>query len=387
VVVVGGSLAGVNTVQELRRLGFAGEVVLVDDEGAAAYDRPPLSKQVLVDEVAPKSLRLVEPDRLATLARVVHARAEALDLDARRVTVGGGEPIAYDRLVIATGAAARPLPAVPRSRYLVLRTLADARALRRRLTPGARLVVVGGGFIGSEVAAAARSRGVSVTILEAGPAPLDRVLGPVAGDWVTRVHRRHGTAVRGGAAVVGIEPDGARYEVRLADGGSLAADAVVVGIGAVPNVDWLASSGLACEDGVVCDPTCTASAPEVLAAGDVARWWHVGLGRPLRVEHWDNAASQGRQVARNLLLPPERRQEFAPVPYFWSHLYGHRLQFVGHAEGYDECGVEVADPATGRLAARFRRSGEVTGVLTVDLPAECLRWRRRLADQWRRAPR
>ena len=308
VVVVGASLAGFRAAEELRHQGFDGRLVLVGDEPHRPYDRPPLSKQVLAGARPPEAADLPGTDDLDA-EWVLGRRATALDVRGRRVTLDDGTAVAFDGCVVATGATPRRLPGWPDAAGVhVLRTLDDCAALRADLAadPG-RIVVVGAGFIGAEVAATARGLGVEVTLLEALPVPLVRALGEAMGAVCADLHRDHGVDLRLGTGVDGIavDGDGRVAAVDLAGGGRVEAGVVVVGVGVRPNTDWLAGSGLEVGDGVVCDETCLA-APGVVAAGDVARWPNRRFDEVMRVEHWDNAQEQGGHAARTLLADQER---------------------------------------------------------------------------------
>ncbi|HEY3464370.1 MAG TPA: FAD-dependent oxidoreductase [Amycolatopsis sp.] len=366
-VVVGASLAGLRAVESARRTGYRGRIVLVGAEEHLPYDRPPLSKAFLdpghPGVVTPFHPETVLRDELGVELRL-GAPAESLDTDARVVEVAG-TTVPYTALVIATGATARTFPGA-RS----LRTAEDAVAVRAALDRGARTVVIGAGFIGSEVASAARKRGLPVTIVEAAPVPLVRAVGATAGAELAALHHEAGTELRLGTEVAGIGDDG----VRLSTGEVLAADLVVAGIGAVPATGWLEGSGLTLHErdgGVVCDATLAAGPPGVYAAGDVA---HVANplfdGEPMRLEHWTNAAEQGAAAVRHALDPASARALVA-VPYFWSDWYGHRIQFVGTPHA-DE--VVSADGVT-----LYRRGDRIAGALTVDRPREIMKYRRRIA--------
>ncbi|MEV6646578.1 FAD-dependent oxidoreductase [Amycolatopsis sp. NPDC051371] len=365
-VVVGASLAGLRAVESARRTGYRGRIVLIGAEEHLPYDRPPLSKAFLdadgPGEVTPFHSETVLRDELG-VELMLGAPAESLDTGAREVTVAGA-PVRYDALVIATGATARRLPGAR-----TLRTAEDAVAVRAALDDGARTVVIGAGFIGSEVASAARKRGLPVTIVEASAVPLARAVGEVAGAELAGLHRAAGTELRLATEVTGVA-DG----VRLSTGEVLPADLVVAGIGAVPATGWLEGSGLTLHErdrGVVCDATLSAGPPGVYAAGDVA---HVANplfdGEPMRPEHWTNAAEQGAAAARHALDPASARALEA-VPYFWSDWYGHRIQFVGTPRA-DE--VVSAGGVT-----LYRRGDRIVGALTVDRPREIMKYRRRVA--------
>jgi 3-phenylpropionate/trans-cinnamate dioxygenase ferredoxin reductase subunit len=404
VVVVGASLAGVRAAEELRAAGYAGRVTIVGDEPDAPYDRPPLSKQVLAGSWPTERAALHVSadgglDGLDVDLRL-GVRATALDLAARTVTVRpatgegpDGEALAFDGLVIATGCAARRLPGTDGVAGLhVLRTLADCDALRAALGAGARrVVVVGGGFIGAEVAATCRGLDIEVTLVEALPVPLGRVLGDDIGAVLADLHREHGVDVRLGVGVDGFDttPDppggaGARVRaVRLADGSTVEADVVVVGIGVVPNTGWLEGSGLRLDNGVVCDAT-TLAAPGVVAAGDVARWPSTRAGGLVRVEHWDNAITMGQHAARRLLAelgrPGGAVEAYDPVPWFWSDQYDRKLQLAGHPVGADE--VRVVDGSTDerRFVALYRRGDHLAAVLAMNRPRPVITFRRLLSE-------
>lgn len=381
VVVVGASLAGLNAARALRRAGYDGALTLVGAESHPPYDRPPLSKQVLAGEWAPErtSLGSAGDDELDLRWHLGRA-AVGLDPRARRVTLDDGSELSYDGLVIATGAAPRRLAATgPIGGVHVLRTLDDSLALKADLDLGPhRVVVVGAGFIGAEVAATCRGLGLPVTLVEPLPVPLGRVLGPEVGDTMAAVHREQGVDVRLGLAVDALE-GGARVErVRLSDGTTLEADVVVVGIGVIPATGWLEGSGLPLDDGVRADPTCRV-APGIVAAGDVARWHHQGYGESVRVEHWDHAIAQGAHAAATLLAG-DGAEPFTPVPWFWSDQYDRKIMLAGRTQGADEVCIVEGSLAERRFVALYRRGDRVAAVLGMNRPAPLARWRLRLAD-------
>ena len=305
VVIVGASLAGLRAAETLRTEGFEGSVVLIGAERHLPYDRPPLSKKSHRGEWEPDRIALRKPDEYSSLdfEMLLGERATALDVHARRVTLASGEHIAYDGLVIATGSAPRRLPNQPNlAGVFELRTLDDCLALRAESTARrARVVVIGAGFIGAEVAATARGRGLDVSLVEALPVPLVRGLGAEIGHACAELHRAHGVDLHLGTGVESFEGSTRVEAVRLTDGTVIAAEVVVVGVGVAPVTDWLKDSGLELRDGVVCDATLNAGAPDVYAAGDVARWPNALFGEEIRVEHWTNAAEQGAAAAHNLL--------------------------------------------------------------------------------------
>jgi 3-phenylpropionate/trans-cinnamate dioxygenase ferredoxin reductase component len=378
VVVVGASLAGLRAAEELRHRGFGGRLTVVGDEEHRPYDRPPLSKQVLagswdLDRIALTVSGAGGLDGLDVDWRL-GTRATGLDPAGRRVTLAGGEELPYDGLVIATGARPRSLPGTGELAGVhTLRTLDDCLAVRADLDAGAgRLVVVGAGFIGSEVAATCRGRGCEVTVLEALPVPLGRALGDEMGSAMGDLHRDHGVAVRLGVGVAGIEGAGRVERVRLADDSVVEADLVVVGIGVTPNTGWLEGSGLALDDGVVCDAT-TRAAPGIVAAGDVARWPSHRFGELMRVEHWDNAIAMGEHAARRLLddladgaAPPG--EPYDPVPWFWSDQYDRKIQLAGRSSDADEVRVVDGSVEERRFVALYRRGDRLVGALAMNRP-------------------
>jgi len=380
ILVVGAGLAGLRAAEALRAGGFDGRIQMVGEELHRPYDRPPLSKKLLGGQWEPDRIVLRNPDQLDALQLdwVLGRRAIALDVDTREVTLDDGARLAYDGLVLAVGSTPRRLPTPEREGLFVLRTLDDSLALRREFEAAPRrVVVIGAGFIGAEVAATARGRGLDVTVLEALPTPLVRGLGPVMGDACGALLRAGGVDLRCGVSVAALESDGAGRVagVRLADGTTIDADVVLVGIGVTPDVAWLEGSGLTLADGIVCDASLAAGPPGIVAAGDCVRWPHPRHAGLLRLEHWTNAAEQGAAAARHA-LSPDAAEPLAPVPYFWSDWYAHRIQFVGTPVA-DEVLVVAAEP----FIALYRREHRVVGALTVDGQRLVMKLRRRIADR------
>jgi 3-phenylpropionate/trans-cinnamate dioxygenase ferredoxin reductase component len=377
VTVVGGSLAGLRAAEALRREGFDGRLRIVSAEAGMPYDRPPLSKQVLAGTWEPERARLRGAEDLDA-DWLFGRRATALDPASHAVSLDGGEVLAADAVVIATGAGPRRLPAAVAPPELdgvhVLRTIEDCLALREDLVRGPRVAVIGAGFIGSEVAATAKGLGADVVVIEALPVPLERALGPEMGPLAAELHREHGVEVRLGVAVAGLEGDGGGRvaRVRMADASAVEADVVVVGIGVAPETGWLQGSGLQLDDGVVCDARCRA-APGVVVAGDVARWYHERLGEHLRVEHWANAAEQGDAAAR-ALLHGDAALPYAPVPYFWSDQHGTKIQFVGHAKPGDAVRVVEGSVEERRFVAAYGREGRTVAALLWNRAARIPHW-------------
>jgi 3-phenylpropionate/trans-cinnamate dioxygenase ferredoxin reductase component len=308
-------------------------------------------------------------------------RATGLDLGDRAVALDDGRRIGFDGLVIATGAAPRQLPgAGSLAGVHVLRTLEDCLAIRADLegSPG-RVAVVGAGFIGSEVAATCRQQGHEVTVVEALPVPMERILGTDLGSLCADLHRDNGVHVRLGVGVEALEGGDRVERVRLADGSAVEADVVVVGIGVTPSTGWLEGSGLALDNGVVCDETCLA-APGVVAAGDIARWPNNRFGEVMRVEHWENALDQGAHAARRLLAGDGPGEPFEPVPWFWSDQYDRKIQLAGRSGPDDLVRIVHGSVDERRFVALFGRGGRVVGVLGVNRPRHVMQWRARIAD-------
>jgi 3-phenylpropionate/trans-cinnamate dioxygenase ferredoxin reductase component len=348
-------------------------LTIVGGEEHAAYDRPPLSKKVLTQEdepAAPQYLRCT-----AELDFLSGVHAAGLDVGGRTVALDDGSSLPYDRLVIATGVRPRRLFAEWQGVH-VLRTWSDGLALRAALREAKRLVVIGGGVLGCEVAASARQLGLEVTVVELLEQPLVAVLGPTIGAVIAELHRGRGVDVRCATRVAGLSGSAGRVErVELSDGSVLEADLVVVAAGAVPNTEWLAGSGLVLEDGVLCDRTGTTSEPSVLAAGDVARLPHPWAAGTVRLEHWTAAGDTASLVAVNALLPPGERAALAAVPYFWTDQYQAKFQVIGLPAPDDELTVFDGD-LDGKFAARYTRDGVLTGAITVGMPAALAPYRK-----------
>ncbi len=369
------------TAQALRAAGYAGEVVLVGEERALPYDKPPLSKAVLAGTTSADAIALLTEEAAAEAGiRLVLGRAATrLRLQEQVVELAGGERLAYDDVVVATGARARPSLWGEPPGVHVLRTLDDAAALGAALRRGGPLVVIGAGFVGAEVAATARGMGVEqVTVVDPVPVPLGRVLDPAVAQRFATLHADRGVSTRFGVGVAGIdEVPGGALAVRLTDGATLPADAVVVGIGAVPNDEWLRTSGLQIDDGVVCDRYSRAlGAPHVHAVGDVARWFHPRHERLVRVEHWTNAVEQAACVAHNI-VHPDRPRAHEPVEYVWSDQYDWRIQLAGRTGG-DLAHVTLpgADPARTFAVLYGHPDGGFAGALTVNWPRALVTCRR-----------
>ncbi|GAA4391998.1 NAD(P)/FAD-dependent oxidoreductase [Tsukamurella soli] len=376
VVIVGASLAGVRCATALRAHGLAGEVVLVGDESYAPYDRPPLSKAVLAGRLGTDRLWLPAPSGADT-RWLLGAPATALAPGA--VLLADGRSVGYDRLVIATGVRARR-PAWAGPDVHLLRGIGDAERLRSALTPARRVLVVGGGFTGCEVASSCRDRGLEVTLVHRGPAPLSGALGTAVGSAIADRQRARGTDVRTGVTVVALGPDGAGGSVAtLSDGSRVAADVVVAATGSEPNTSWLDGAGLAAgPDGVDCAPTCHAldpagePLPDVFAIGDVARWEHPLFGAgPMRLEHWGNAVATADTAARGIV---GSARPCAALPAFWSDQFGMNVKSVGLPHIADSIVLtqgSFVPTATGRrdpFVVVYGRAGVTVGAVAVNSP-------------------
>ncbi|WP_051516054.1 NAD(P)/FAD-dependent oxidoreductase [Candidatus Blastococcus massiliensis] len=382
VVVVGSSVGGVRTAQALRREGFAGRLVLVGEESAAPYDKPPLSKQYLAGEWQPDRLALLTEEAATALDVELRLGVAAVRLDvaAQQVLLADGGTLDYDHVVIATGATARPSPWRVDSGVHVIRTLSDVDGLRADLAAGGPVVVVGGGVIGAEAAATIRGLGHEVTMVDPLATPLARLVGPEVGRPLEELHRRNGVETRFGVGVEGIEGKAGDLTVALTDGTVLAAATVLVGIGALPNDAWLADSGLLVDNGVVCDRYCRAvDSDRVWAVGDVARWQDPRYPTEVRVEHWTNAVEQGAAVAHNIVHPADLRA-YAPLEYVWSDQYHWKMQIVGHASRgarHVTVGDLSAEPT--RAAVLYADDdGRLAGAVTVNWPKVTVASRRAL---------
>lgn len=377
VLVVGASAAGLAATEELRRSGFDGSITLVGEESHAPYDRPPLSKQALDGSWDAARLRLRDEADLAMLKATVLSGRRAVAADAARstVTLEGGEALTFDGLVIATGVT----PVRPYGEDMpTLRTLEDAVRLRARLLPGARVLIIGAGFLGTELAAAAVRRGCQVTLLDHGDSLLARLGAPIS-RHVAFLHAAHGVDVRSRARVIHADDAG----VELADGTYLAADVVVACTGSVANTQWLEGSGIPLDDGVLCAADCSA-APGIVAAGDVARWFNPAYGRLMRVEHRTNATQQGMHAARTLLaeLDGGHGDAYFSVPYAWSHQFDTRVQIHGAVMDSDAIEIVAGSEASGSFIVAHLAQDRLVGIIGVNASPRDLRpWQQQVHAQ------
>ncbi|MGW4979012.1 NAD(P)/FAD-dependent oxidoreductase [Streptomyces mirabilis] len=380
VLVVGASAAGLATVEALRRKGYEGGITVLGAEPHAPYDRPPLSKQVLSGAWEPTRSALRTQEVLSTLDAefVLGDAAVALDTATRTVRAQSGRELRADAIVIATGVRPRVLPGQEDLTGVhVLRTLDDALALRKDLLDSARLVVVGEGVLGAEIAATARTLGLDVTMAGPLPTPLALQVGPLVSGLLAELHDERGVRLRLGTGVTGLAGEHGRVTgVLLGTGEVLPADTVVVAIGATPATEWLADSGLRLDNGVVCDSRCRA-AEGVYAVGDVARWQHERLGRLVRLENRTNATEQATAVA-GVILGEDR--PYQPVPYFWTDQFDAKLQVHGVLPADAEVDVVEGDVTARRFVARYRSDGVVTGVLGWNMPKQARLRRQEIVD-------
>lgn len=367
IVVVGGGLAGAKAAEAAREAGFDGRLTLVGEEVHRPYDRPPLSKGLLLGKTSVEDVFVHPPDFYRAHDIELHTGdpATRIDRDAGAVHTQSGRRLRFDRLLLATGGAPRTLPLTdaPLDGVVTLRTLDDASALAAQLGAVEHVTVVGAGWIGCEVAAAARTRGANVTIVDPLEVPLARVLGPEMGRVFADLHADHGVDLLLGRGAARVDGRHAVEEISLTDGRTVPTQLVVVGVGVLPRVDLAQEAGLDVDGGILVDATLTASDPRILAAGDVARAWHPRLRRHLRVEHWANALNQGLTAGRNLLGAGE---EYDRVPYFYSDQYDLGMEYCGHAGPEDEV---VVRGSTGEreFVAFWLRHGRVVAGMNVNV--------------------
>jgi len=380
-VIVGASLAGLRAAQAARTGGFDGDLIVVGEEVHRPYTRPPLSKELLAGEH--DAQRVVLPSDAFDAQWRLGVPATKLDRARRRVILADGAEVPYDRLILATGSRARrwPGPGGELEGVHVLRSLDDAIALRAALEHRPRVVVVGAGFIGCEVAQTARKQGLDVTLIDIAPTPMVP-LGPQVGEWCAALHRDHGVDVRLRSGVAALHGAGRIESIELTDGTRVGADLVVVGMGAQPNTEWLADSGLRLSRGLECDATLTAVGdPDVLGAGDIVSWPHpLAGGHPIRIEHWTVAAEQGQQAGRNALLPAEERSPYDQPPYFWSAQYDTKIQSLGLPVRAERLELLEETEDGSRFVYGGERDGRLVGVIAINAARRLGSYRMALAD-------
>ena len=377
--VVGASLSGLSAARAARAQGFTGRLIMIGDEEHRPYDRPPLSKDFLAGKITIDDLALETAGEDLQAEWLVGSRAVRLDGDSRTVTLANGESLSADGIVLATGASARTLPELAGlANVFSLRTLADAQLLGEELQPGRRLVVVGAGFIGAEVASTAKALGLEVTVIEAQPTPLSGPLGKEMGAVVGGLHGLNGVELICGTGIdLFYSGEGTVTGLRLTDGRYVPADLVLVGIGAIPNTGWLAGSGVETGNGIVCDAAGRTNVPGIVAVGDCAAWFDSRLGAHRRVEHWTTATEHPEVAVAALLDRPAARP--IKAPYFWSDQYGVKLQFAGNAAGADHVSIEAGDPREHNVLALYYRGEEPVAVLGMNQPRLFTKWRRTLS--------
>jgi 3-phenylpropionate/trans-cinnamate dioxygenase ferredoxin reductase subunit len=369
VVIVGANLAGGRAAEALRKEGFDGRIFLVGEEPHPPYERPPLSKEYLRGEM-PREELFVQPESFwaeQEIELLMGVRAVSLDLAHKRVELSSGERLSFDKLLLATGGRVRRLevPGADLEGIHYLRTVDDSEALARELRPGRRLAIVGAGFIGSEVAASAREKGLEVTMIEVLPLPLQKALGPEVGRIYADIHRQHGVELVLGEGVERFEGDSRLQAVVTSTGRRIECDLALVGVGIVPATELAEAVGLTVDNGIVVNEFCQTSHPDVYAAGDVANFYSPVLGRRLRVEHWHNAQNQGMAAARSML----RGEPYAEVPWFWSDQYYLNMQYVGFADAWDRL-VFRGDVEARRFTAFYLRQGRLEAALAINRPRD-----------------
>jgi 3-phenylpropionate/trans-cinnamate dioxygenase ferredoxin reductase component len=382
VVIVGAGLGGLRVAEELRRLGFDGRLTLIGDEPHAPYDRPPLSKEVLKGKKAnPPSL--LSDDALAALELELRTgvAATALDTVRQQITLSDGSEVGYDVLVIATGARARHWGmAAGATNVWPLRTAADAQGVASAIESKQRVAVLGAGFIGCEVAASAIEMGCPVTMIEMLPTPLGHIIGSYAGSEVARRHLEAGVDLRVETTIEDVVMRADKVtSIQLSDDTSIEIDVLVVGLGVLPNTEWLESSGVIIDNGVTCDAMGATSHANVYAIGDVARWVNLQSGRHARVEHWTTTTEHAAIVASQIADGPHERRKLNEVPYFWSDQYGTKIQCLGEPSASAQIDTLMTGPAGDRPMYLYSRGGLLTGVLGFGLPRAVMSLRQLVA--------
>jgi 3-phenylpropionate/trans-cinnamate dioxygenase ferredoxin reductase component len=385
-VIVGGGQAAAQAVQSLRQQNFAGAITLLADEPYPPYQRPPLSKKYLAGELTRERL-LLRPaafyaEKGVTLEQ--NARVEEVDAAGRHLRLRDGRTLAYDRLLLATGSRVRTLdvPGATLPGVHYLRTIADVDGITASLAPGARFVLVGAGYIGLEVAAVMRQRGFDVTVLEAFDRVMARAVSVEVSSFYEAVHRAAGVVIHCGAAVKALHGTARVSAVETADGRSFACDAVIVGIGIVPNVELAGAAGLECNNGIVVDEFARTADPHIVAAGDCTNHPLPLVDRRVRLESVPNAIHQAKIAAATLVGAPVAYSE---VPWFWSDQYDLKLQIAGLSTGYDEV-VLRGDPTTRSFAAFYLRAGQLLAVDAINSPKEFIAAKKLVASRARIAP-
>jgi 3-phenylpropionate/trans-cinnamate dioxygenase ferredoxin reductase subunit len=370
VVIVGGGQAGGQAAASLRTEGFTGRIVMVGAEPVLPYQRPPLSKGFLAGALTVDRL-LLKPEAFyeqGAVEPLLGVSVIAIDAGSRQLRLSDGGDLVYDQLLLATGGRPRPLtcPGAGHPRIHYIRTIADIDAMRPGFNPGARLTIIGAGYIGLEVAAVAARHGLAVTVLEAAPMVLGRVACPEVARFFQRTHQRAGVDIRCGVQVLAIEGDGTELRVVTNNGAPIAADLVVAGIGLLPNVELAETAGIACDNGIVVDQDCRTSVADIFAAGDCANQLSAIYGYRMRLESVNNAIEQAKAVAAAMC---RKSKPFMQAPWFWSDQYDLKLQTAGINRGYDQIAVR-GDPDSGSFAVFYLAQGRLLAVDAINRPAE-----------------
>jgi NADPH-dependent 2,4-dienoyl-CoA reductase/sulfur reductase-like enzyme len=382
VIIVGASVAGVGLASELRQLGFRGDIVLIDAQRRLPYDRPPLSKSFLLSETQTDAIQFFPDEyyRDQSIELRLGARVVSLDPGHRTVELETGERIAGDVVVVASGARARQFPCSdPETTIWTVREADDAIALRKHLVAGARLGLIGGGFIGAEIASSARELGLRVTIFEAAALPFHHIVGPEIATRLSTLHNDAAVKLICGSPIGAVQKQGDTFLIDTKDGVRHVFDVVVAGLGSLPNVEWLSGSGIGLDGGVVCDECGRTSVEGVFAVGDVARWYNPSKGIHIREEHWTSARVQARIVAQQIAgTKPDPWSN--SVPYFWSDMYGKRIQVLGRPNAADNVRIVYENFERGAFVAEYWRGDQLAGVAGCNAAAKTMRYLARLAE-------
>ncbi len=364
--IIGAGIAGGTAAETLRKQGFDGEIHLIGAEPHRPYDRPPLSKEFLSGAKEQEKLYFKTEDFYTEQSIELHLVAEALALDtsSNTVTLSNADALHYDKLLLATGSQVKrlPNPGANLDGVHYLRNIEDSKAIAQSMSGAGRAVIVGAGFIGSEVAAVCKAAGLEVTVLEIQPQPMAHILGAKMGAIYANLHTNRGIDLRLSEGISEIRGQSRAEQVITDKGNTIDCDLVVIGVGISPDTSLAEAAGLDVEGGILIDENCRTSNPNIFAAGDVANWFHPGLGHRLRVEHWDNALNQGAAAAKSMLGNPEA---YAPVLYFWSDQYDLNIQYLGHAAEWDEIAVR-GNPSEEKFSAFYLKDGSVHGALIVN---------------------
>ncbi len=388
IVVVGAGQAGVQAAQTLRQKGFEGELVLLGNEPQPPYQRPPLSKKFLSGDVEPDAL-FIRPDAFYETNNIdlkLNAQVAGIDLEKKSVSLASGEEVSWDKLLLATGTRARelPLPGAELEGVVTLRSIGDVERIRDLFAPGKKLVVIGGGYIGLEVTAVARSMGLDVVVLEAQERLLKRVVSPDVSSFFHGLHAEHGAELHCGTGVTSLEgTNGKVSAVKLADGRELLCDLVLSAVGAVPNAELAAAAGLDVDDGILVDGAGQTSHEDVYACGDCVRFYSERYARSIRLESVQNAIDQAKAVAVALTDPDhDHSHDYDPLPWFWSDQHHIKLQIAGLSNGYDEA-VLVGDTNADSFYVAYLEKGKLIAVDSINHPRSHMMARRVIGQEWK----